>query len=146
MYVWCWQRSRSASESFEYEDLMLSLIPSGGSVTTFNALCRIPRGNLSVGAVVSHSLKFGSGFYFLSSSDSIMTSSSFNQEVNKWQFSSNTQWPLVVPALIRLLALSPIPWPNETYLNCFAAVLLPSFCWSQSFSISSCGSAPGDKI
>ena len=53
--------------------------------------CRIPMGNFSVGSVVSHSLKSLCG----SLASLRMRSRVLSQEANKWQFCSNTQWPLL---------------------------------------------------
>jgi hypothetical protein len=53
----CGHSFNDYSESFEIVDLILSFNPSGGSVTTFNAFCKIPNGKASVGCVVSQSLK-----------------------------------------------------------------------------------------
>lgn len=71
-----------SSVTLVYADLMLAPKPSGGSVTTLIDLCRIPRGNQSVGLVVSQSLNCLSGLV----RDSIIASSFLSQEVSKWQF------------------------------------------------------------
>ena len=66
---------------------MLSLRPSGGSVTTLRLRCRMPRGNLSVGSVVIHSLKSGWGLPRPLS----IVSRVLSQLMSRWVFCSSTQ-------------------------------------------------------
>jgi len=73
--------------------LMFNLRPSGGSVTTLRLFCKMPMGKRSVGSVVIQSRKSLCGAFI----SSIFFSNIFNQLTSKWQFWSNTQWPLFVP-------------------------------------------------
>merc|ERR1719420_2337107 len=58
----CGHAASSASSTFEYVCLIFSLSPFGGSVTTFNDICKIERGKLSDGSVVIQSLNSLCGF------------------------------------------------------------------------------------
>ena len=127
-----------SSESLEYVFLMFWPKPSGGSVTTLIDFWRIPNGKLSVGEVVSQSLKALSGFVIFS----YITSSFFNQDTSKWQFYNITQWPLIAPPSTYCLAWSPIPYPKARNLNLF----IPKPIASTSYWTSLKGSAPGLNI
>lgn len=73
----------------------------------------MPSGNLSVGSLVSQSLKSLWGFCRRSK----IFSNVLSQRGSRWQFCSITHRPLTAAASISSAALGPMPWPSAMYFS-----------------------------
>lgn len=106
----------SLSVSLVANAFMLSFKPSGGSITIFKDLYKIPRGKAFVGLVVSHNLKFG-WIFTIFGKFSNNFSSYGNQSGNKSQFCNIAQLPRYAKLTINSSASLSIFYPKEIALN-----------------------------
>mmetsp|Transcript_68319 Transcript_68319/g.134107 ORF Transcript_68319/g.134107 Transcript_68319/m.134107 type:complete len:220 (+) Transcript_68319:1348-2007(+) len=134
----CGHSSNVAWSTFAYVARMFSLSPSGGSVVTFSAFCKMPSGKAGLGMVVSQRRKSSCGFFICSR----IFSKRLSHEVRRWQFWSSTQSPFLEPVSSMPSATGPCPCPRAHSLS-FGPVKPSS---SPSIWMSDPGSAPGLKM
>ena len=110
-----------------YNRARLARSPFGGSVVIFKPRCKIANGKAGVGFDDNHNLKFSCGGSF--SKFSMMHWSSGNQDIIKWQFARNTQWPSFRPRVINSVATEACPCPSATVKSLSLIPLFTASCF-----------------
>lgn len=88
---------------------MLALSPLGGSVVTLRLFYKTEIGNLGCGLVDMYNRKFSLTVFFSSSNYSMIFSSSFRNDRDKWQLVKYSQEPVREASYIFSLAFC--TWP-----------------------------------